>query len=75
MSILSELFARWMPRRLAGRGTAKLGRAWRRGGVEIQQEGAHVFKLREGKVVPLEIFASRDKALQSIVSDRISSAS
>ena len=35
-------------------------------GVEIHQEGAHVFKLREGKVVRLEIFASRDRALQSV---------
>ena len=35
-------------------------------GVEIRQEGAHVFKLRDGKVVRLEIFASRDKALASV---------
>jgi uncharacterized protein len=35
-------------------------------GVEIRQEGAHVFKLREGKVVRLEIFASRDRALDSV---------
>jgi uncharacterized protein len=35
-------------------------------GVEIRQEGAHVFKLREGKVVRLEIFASRRKALESV---------
>jgi uncharacterized protein len=35
-------------------------------GVEIQQEGAHVFKLRDGKVVRLEIFASRERALQSV---------
>src|SRR5215207_3189014 len=40
-------------------------------GVEIQQEGAHVFKLRDGKIVRLEIFASRDKALQSVASDHI----
>jgi uncharacterized protein len=35
-------------------------------GVEIRQEGAHVFKLREGKVVRLEIFANRKKALESV---------
>jgi uncharacterized protein len=35
-------------------------------GVEIRQEGAHVFKLRDGKVVRLEIFASREKALASV---------
>ncbi|HEV2874563.1 MAG TPA: hypothetical protein VGW14_05385 [Thermoleophilaceae bacterium] len=35
-------------------------------GVEIRQEGAHVFKLRDGMVVRLEIFANRQKALESI---------
>jgi uncharacterized protein len=35
-------------------------------GVEISQEGAHVWELRDGKVVRLEIFASRAKALQSV---------
>jgi hypothetical protein len=35
-------------------------------GVEIRQEGAHVFKLRDGKVVRLEIFANRRKALESV---------
>jgi ketosteroid isomerase-like protein len=35
-------------------------------GVEIHQLGAHVFKLRDGKVVRLEIFASRDKAIASV---------
>ena len=35
-------------------------------GVEISQEGAHVFKLRDGKVVRLEIFASREKALEQV---------
>ena len=35
-------------------------------GVEIHQEGAHVFELRDGKVVRLEIFASRERALQSV---------
>jgi hypothetical protein len=30
--------------------------------VEIRQEGAHVFKLREGKVIRLEIFATRATA-------------
>jgi uncharacterized protein len=35
-------------------------------GVEIRQEGAHVFELRDGKVVRLEVFASRERALQSV---------
>jgi ketosteroid isomerase-like protein len=35
-------------------------------GVEISQLGAHVFKLRDGKVVRLEIFASREKAIASV---------
>jgi uncharacterized protein len=35
-------------------------------GVEISQEGAHVWELRDGKVVRLEIFATRAKALQSV---------
>jgi uncharacterized protein len=35
-------------------------------GVEIVQEGAHVFKLRDGKVVRLEIFASRERALAAV---------
>ena len=35
-------------------------------GVEIRQEGAHVFKLRDGKVVRLEIFASRARAIESV---------
>jgi uncharacterized protein len=35
-------------------------------GIEISQEGAHVFKLRDGKVVRLEIFASREKALEEV---------
>jgi len=42
---------------------------WGRGrgsGVEISQQGAHVFELRDGKVVRLEIFASRDKAIGSV---------
>jgi hypothetical protein len=34
--------------------------------VEIHQEGAHVFELRDGKVVRLEIFATRAKALASV---------
>jgi uncharacterized protein len=42
-----------------------LGRG-RGSGVEIRQEGAHVFKLRDEKVVRLEIFASREKALESV---------
>ena len=39
-------------------------------GVEISQEGAHVFELRDGKVVRLEIFATRSKALQSVQAAR-----
>ena len=35
-------------------------------GVEIRQEGAHVFKVRDGKVVRLEIFANRRRALESV---------
>lgn len=35
-------------------------------GVEISQEGAHVFELRDGMVMRLEIFATRAKALQSV---------
>ena len=35
-------------------------------GVEISQEGAHVWELRDGKVVRLESFAARAKALQSV---------
>jgi uncharacterized protein len=35
-------------------------------GVTIVQEGAHVFKLRDGKVVRLEIFASRERALAAV---------
>jgi uncharacterized protein len=34
-------------------------------GVEIEQEGAHVFRFRDGRVVRLEIFADRQKALDS----------
>lgn len=33
-------------------------------GVEISTEGAHVWKLRDGKVVRLEVFADRDRALR-----------
>jgi ketosteroid isomerase-like protein len=35
-------------------------------GVEIHQKGAHVFALRDGKVVRLEIFADRGKAIASL---------
>jgi ketosteroid isomerase-like protein len=35
-------------------------------GVEIRHEGAHVFVLRDGKVVRLEIFATREKAIESV---------
>ena len=35
-------------------------------GVEIHQEGAHVFELRDGKVVRLEIYASRERAFEYV---------
>ena len=35
-------------------------------GVEIEQEGAHVWRLRYDKVIRLEIFASRERAIQSV---------
>jgi ketosteroid isomerase-like protein len=38
-------------------------------GVEIRQEGAHVFELRGGRVVRLEIFATRERALKSVNSE------
>jgi uncharacterized protein len=39
-------------------------------GVEVHQLGAHVFELRDGKVVRMEIFASREKAIESVRSAR-----
>ena len=39
-------------------------------GVEIVQKGAHVFRLRDGRVVRLEIFASREKAIASVPAPR-----
>jgi uncharacterized protein len=39
-------------------------------GVEIHQQGAHVFELRDGKVVRLEIFATREKAIESVRATR-----
>lgn len=35
-------------------------------GVEVSQEGAHVFELRDGKVVRLEIFSNREKAMEYV---------
>ena len=35
-------------------------------GAEVHQPGAHVFELRDGKVVRLEIFADREKAIRSV---------
>jgi uncharacterized protein len=35
-------------------------------GVEVDQEGAHVFQIRDGKVMRLEIFADRQKAIDSV---------
>jgi uncharacterized protein len=43
-------------------------------GVEINQKGAHVFELRDGKVVRLEIFASRKKAIESVRSSQSGAA-
>jgi ketosteroid isomerase-like protein len=34
-------------------------------GLDIESQGAHVWKLRGGKVVRLEVFSSRKKALES----------
>ena len=39
-------------------------------GVEIHELGAHVFKLRDGKVVRLEIFSDREKAIASVCAGR-----
>jgi ketosteroid isomerase-like protein len=35
-------------------------------GVEVHHQGAHVFKLRDGQVVRLEIFADRKRAIESV---------
>jgi ketosteroid isomerase-like protein len=35
-------------------------------GIELQQQGAAVFELRDGKVVRMEIFTDRDKAIDSV---------
>ena len=35
-------------------------------GVEVRQDGAHVFELRDGKVVRFEIFADRQRAIDSV---------
>jgi ketosteroid isomerase-like protein len=43
-------------------------------GVEIHQQGAHVFQLRDGKVVRLEIFANRSKAIESVHAARSAGA-
>ena len=42
----------------------------RASGAEVHQDGAHVFRLREGKVVRLEIFADPQKAIASVRSAR-----
>jgi ketosteroid isomerase-like protein len=44
--------------RYRGRGTAS--------GVEVDSEGAHVWKLRDGKAVRLEVFADRERARASV---------
>jgi hypothetical protein len=38
--------------------------------VEVDQKGAHVFELRDGKVVRLGIFGDREKAIESVHSAR-----
>ena len=38
----------------------------RESGVELEQQGAHVYELRGGKVVRLEIFVSRERAIASV---------
>lgn len=38
-------------------------------GVEVDAEGAHVWRLRDGKAVRLEIFADRRRALASSVAE------
>jgi ketosteroid isomerase-like protein len=46
-----------------------LTRYWGRGkgsGATVDTRGAHVWKLREGKVIRLEVFADRANALKSI---------
>jgi uncharacterized protein len=43
-------------------------------GVEVDQRGAHVFELRAGKVVRLEIFADRDRAIESVRAARSAAA-
>ena len=50
---------------VAGRARELPGRG-KGSGVEIRQQGAHVFGLRDGKVVRLEIFADREKAIESV---------
>jgi ketosteroid isomerase-like protein len=35
-------------------------------GVEVHSQGAHVFELRDGRVVRLEIFTDREKAIESV---------
>jgi ketosteroid isomerase-like protein len=37
-------------------------------GIDLHQEGAHVFQVRDGKIVRLEVFASREKAIASVPS-------
>jgi hypothetical protein len=39
-------------------------------GFEVESEGAHVFELRDGKVVRLEIFNDRDRAIESVKAAR-----
>jgi ketosteroid isomerase-like protein len=35
-------------------------------GAEVSHQGAHVFEVRDGQVVRLEIFADREKAIRSV---------
>jgi ketosteroid isomerase-like protein len=43
--------------RYTGRGKAS--------GVDVDVRGAHVWKMRDGKAVRLEVFSSREKALEA----------
>jgi ketosteroid isomerase-like protein len=42
----------------------------RSSGVEVHQLGAHVFEVRDGKAVRLEIFADRQRAIESVPATR-----
>jgi len=39
-------------------------------GAEVRHQGAHVFQIRHGRVIRLEIFADRERAIESVVGPR-----